>query len=219
MSLRLHRVKTVAFGFLDTLVNVRAGMKTSLLDVEGKRRGQLDLDEMARVWEQELILYYREAYEPWPINVLDALEATCEQFDIPFPLFDQDRVIDWVVRWPYYDDHYAISKVGRRFKVAIVSQLDNASLAACVPNLARQPEYVVTTDLSRAYKPDPGYFRLLRVQLRLEEPEELLIISANAQVDLEPAAEFGFQTLHVDRTGASEGENPRDLLEAVAQLA
>lgn len=221
MSLRLHRVKTVAFGFLDTLVNVRAGMKTSLLDVEGNRRGQLDLDETAQIWEQELTLYYKESYVPWPVNVLDALEATCEQVDIPFPMFPTGRVIDWVERWPHYDDAFAVSKVGHRFKVAILSQLDTSSMAACVPRLARQPEYVITTDMARAYKPDPGYFKLLRVQLRFEEPDELLIVSANAKTDLEPAAALGFQTLHVDRLGESEdgSERPHDLIEAVALLA
>ena len=99
----------------------------------------------------------------------------------------------------------------------LVAQLDKISLSGCLPGLTRQPDWLATSDLSRAYKPAAGYFRLLKSQLRIDEPEELLIISAKPQVDLEPADACGYQTLRIDRR--EEGPAPRSLTDAVALLA
>ena len=81
--------------------------------------------------------------------------------------------------------------------------------------MARVMDRLVTADLSRTYKPNPVFFKLMRVQLKLEQERELLGVSSDPATDLEPAAAQGYQTLWVDRTG--QGSEIADL-NAAAQL-
>lgn len=217
MSFVRHQVKVVGFGFLETLVPELEGLRRTLVDVLGPARVHVDLDEMALALKRDLRARFAGPYREFPIHFLEALSTVCDTFGQTCGSYDDQDVDKWVQRWPLVEDHYALARLGMRYKCALLAQLDKVSLATCLPGLARQPDYLVTSDLSRAYKPDPGYFRLLRVQLRLREPEQLLVISTDAATDLTPAAACGHQTLLIDPSGADGA--PTSLNEAVKLLA
>jgi 2-haloacid dehalogenase len=217
MSFVRHRVKTVALGFPETLADEREGLRRTLVEVLGPARVHVDPDAMAEALARDLRTRYAGSYREFPVHLLASLEAVCAAHGQSLGVYDEDDVDLFVQRWPLVEDHYALARLGQRYKLALLAQLDKASLAGCLPSLARQPDFVVTSDLSRTYKPAPGYFKLLRVQLRLSEPDELLVISAEKDTDLAPAEACGYQTLWIDPTGESGG--PTSLTEAIKLLS
>jgi 2-haloalkanoic acid dehalogenase type II len=214
--MKRRRVKKIAFGWFGTLMDHRPGMQETLTRLEGPQRGKIDLEAMAADWDAAIVARGRGKYEPWPILALHALSEVAGRYGVEIPeTLDGETVQGWVPHWPLFADQSALGRIGRRFKCAVLSQLDKATLAPCLPSLARVMDSAVTSDLSRSYKPSPQYFKLLRVQLHLRERDHLLVVSADRETDLDPAAAEGYQTLWVDRTG--EGDGVPDL-HAVAAL-
>lgn len=214
-ELNKAKIKVIALGWFGTLMDERAGLKWSLSRMIGRERGRVDLDAMASAWLEEAHSLFSGSYEPWPDLMALALTSVCQGFKVSCPVDAADEMREWVRSWPFYDDHHWIGRLGRRFRVAIITQLDRDTLGPCLPGVARTLDDWVTTDMSHCYKPARDYFRLLKVQLKLGRPESLVIVSADKETDLEPAKEFGYQTLHIDR---SESENRFTLADLVTLL-
>ena len=217
MSTQLNKakIKVVAIGWFGTLMDECAGLKWSLSKIVGSERGRVDLDKMASAWQEEAHSLLEGSYEPWPDLMALALGSVCLAHKVPCPEDAADEIRHWVRSWPFYDDHHWIGRLGRRFQVAILTQMDRETLGPCLPGVARTLDAWVTSDYSHCYKPARDYFRLLKVQLRLDRPNSLLIVSADETMDLKPAEEFGYQTLHIDR---SESETRFTLADLVTFL-
>ncbi|MBN1944120.1 MAG: hypothetical protein JW797_00535 [Bradymonadales bacterium] len=199
INLVRHRIRTVAFGWSGTLLDELSGMQETLATLVGPLRGRLDLREMAEHWYAELRGLFEERYLEWSYLACEALSTTCLHYGVPDPQATERDIQRWVQRWPLYEDHTALGRLGRRYKCALISQMDGAALATCVLSASRSFDYLISSDLARAYKPSPGFFKLMRVQLRLDEPNELLVVSANPELDLEPARAEGYQTALIVR--------------------
>jgi FMN phosphatase YigB (HAD superfamily) len=210
-------IRVIAFGWFGTLMDEVPGMQQSLTGFV-ENRGRTDLFAMAEAWQYELErLYQDEHFVPWHELAANALRRVAQGFDLPDREVDPTQIQRWAEIWPLYEDHSALGRIGRRYEVAALTQMDRTTVASCAPRLARTMDFMVTSDFSRTYKPSKRYFDLLLSHLRLDEPEQLLIISACPELDLEVPETLGFQTVYVDREGGSDG--PKDLYEAVALLA
>ena len=213
LQIKRHRVKVVAIGWFGTLVDEIEGMQETLSGLVGPLRGSLDLREMAEFWQAEMRRLMDGRYYEWPDNAKEALSIACRKYNVPDPDADDRDFQRWVQRWPMYPDHFWLGRLGRRYKCAILTQLDKTTLSNCLLSVARPIDHRITSDLAWAYKPSPRYFKPIRSQLRLHEPDELLVISAMPELDLIPAAAEGYQTAQIIRDEEEpESSNMKDLI-------
>ncbi len=189
-------IRTVAFGWETTLWDQLAGMQETLTRIAGHARGA-DLESISLAWRKAIWRRFQRRYVPWIDLARATLRHTFRAYDLRPPrIYAEDLAVE-VSRWPFFERHSALGKLGRRYRTAVLSQLDGYTLGPCLPGLARSIDCMISSDLSRSYKPHDAYFKLLGAQLGAAEPEEILVISGDEGLDLEPAAHLGFQTLRV----------------------
>lgn len=191
-------VSICAFGWFGTLMDDLAGMQACLVDVVGNQRVHIDLEGMALAWRKEIWRGMRRKYEPWQSLALTALRRTCVAHRVRWTGWQDLNLGRVVERWPLFDEASLINLLPRKTKTVVLSQLDTETLAPCLPNLACRFDWLFTSDRVHVYKPAASYFRLLMTQLPIEEPEEVVVVSADRTADLEPAAALGFQTILID---------------------
>lgn len=112
---------------------------------------------------------------------------------------------DSLADWPLFPDTVeALERLGRRWKLGVVSNVDDELFAATRERLGVEPAVVVTAEQVRTYKPDPTHFHaaLERLQLRRDQ---LLHVAQSLHHDIGPARELGIATVWVDRRGGKEG--------------
>ena len=112
-----------------------------------------------------------------------------------------DAVLDGfaasVEDWPPFPDTVAaLERLGKRFDLVVVSNVDNALFAGSAKHLGTDFKHVVTAQDVGAYKPDPRMFAAARQALG---DARILHVAQSAFHDIEPATALGLPTAWIRR--------------------
>jgi len=101
--------------------------------------------------------------------------------------------------WPAFPDSaQALAALQRRYRLAIVSNVDDDLFAASARRLGVAFDWIVTAEQVRSYKPAPAHF--LRAIERIGLPRDsLLHVAQSLYHDVAPARSLGLSTVWVNR--------------------
>ena len=107
--------------------------------------------------------------------------------------------------WPAFaDTTVALRALHGRFRLAIVSNVDDDLFARTAQRLGVAFDWVITAEQARAYKPSPENFRL--VLERIGQPRErVLHVAQSLFHDVAPARALGLATVWVNRRRGRTG--------------
>jgi 2-haloacid dehalogenase len=110
-----------------------------------------------------------------------------------------------VATWPAFaDTRPALTALESRYRLAIVSNVDDDLFAGSAGILGVQFDAVVTALQVRSYKPARPHFDEALRRLRLPR-DRVLHVAQSLYHDIAPAKELGFSCVWVDRRGAGRG--------------
>jgi 2-haloacid dehalogenase len=110
-----------------------------------------------------------------------------------------------VQRWPAFPDTAAaLKQLQTRYKLAVISNIDDDLFATSAPKLGVRFEQVVTAQQARSYKPSLTNFKLAFKRLGLS-PERILHVGQSVYHDVNPAKSLGMATVWVKRPSPRPG--------------
>jgi 2-haloacid dehalogenase len=107
---------------------------------------------------------------------------------------------------PFPDTVAGLKRLKTRYKLAIVSNVDDDLFAGTAPQLEVAFEEVITAQQARAYKPSLEMFRLALQRLGLEAAQ-VLHAGQSVYHDVIPAKSLGMTTVWVTRRGFGATKN------------
>ena len=115
-----------------------------------------------------------------------------------------ESVGDWP---PFEDAHDALTRLGKRFSLIILSNVDRTSFARSNRKLGVEFDRIITAEDVGSYKPSPRNFEVLISEVRSLDvaPEQLLHVAQSLYHDHEPAKRFGLSTVWIHRRHTVEG--------------
>jgi 2-haloacid dehalogenase len=155
------RPKMMSFDVFGTLISVRDssyGAFEGILADTGAHH--LDVKAFWEHWEQRNIAHYWEPYRSYR-NICElSLAETFAHFEAPGDCRLIDRYFEAFPRFFLYDDVVrTLDQLSRRYKMAVVSNIDD-DLLALTP-LKQNFDLVCTAQRAKGYKPDGTLFRYL----------------------------------------------------------
>ena len=136
------------------------------------------------------------------------------------PLADRQTtvLVDTIGTWPPFPDSVdALTRLKSRYKLAVISNIDDDLFAATAKLLGDPFDAVVTAQQARSYKPSANNFRLALE--RIGEPVERVLHCAQSLYhDIVPARELGFSTVWVDRRAGRHGQGATPSIPAEPNL-
>jgi 2-haloacid dehalogenase len=108
---------------------------------------------------------------------------------------------DWP---PFADSAEALAALQRRFKLAIVSNVDDDLFAASRRHLGVHFDWIVTAQQARSYKPSLNNFRVALERIGLP-PDQVLHVAQSLFHDHVPARQLGLDTVWVNRRSGKHG--------------
>ncbi len=189
---------TLSFDCYGTLIDWGAGIIRYLQPVL--------LERDAHVIDDFLLEFFAEA-EPVAqrpgVRYADVLRDVLRRLGSRLGFTPSAEVLDGFAAsagaWPPFPDTVeALRRLAERFHLAVVSNVDNAIFAST----ARQFEgvsfaHVVSAEDVGAYKPDRRMFAAARSAIG--EDKRILHVAQSVFHDIEPAAAFGLDTVHIVR--------------------
>jgi 2-haloacid dehalogenase len=206
---RLSSFDALSFDCYGTLIDWEAG----IAEVLGRwaRSRRLGLDE-----ESLLLAYSRheaaaEAEHPqdlYPAILARSMRGLGRELDAEVSEEDAQALARSVPDWPAFaDSHDALTALGERCKLIILSNVDRDSFAGSRRRLGVTFTSVLTAQDVGSYKPSPGNFEALLAEAsRLGVgPGKLLHVAQSLFHDHVPAKEAGLPTVWVNRRHGRPG--------------
>jgi 2-haloacid dehalogenase/putative hydrolase of the HAD superfamily len=107
---------------------------------------------------------------------------------------------DSVSRWqPFREANAAMDRLGKRYDVGIVSNIDDKLLGVSRRHLRTDLDLVVTAQQVRSYKPDPAHFK--ETARRIGGKKGWLHIGSGYDADVAPLLKMNVPVIWVNRRG------------------
>ena len=194
------RLKLLSFDVFGTLISVRDGSYIAFERILREAgAAHIDVKAFWEAWEERNIKAYWEPYRPYREICRDSLMATFEAFGVRGRPETISHYFDAFPRFELYPDVVdTLNRLSHRFKLAIVSNIDNDLLAATP--LRRTFDLVCTAERAKGYKPDGTLFRYLVANAGLAR-EEILHSGQSQFTDMVGAKPLGLTVAWINRRG------------------
>jgi 2-haloacid dehalogenase len=163
----------------------------------------------------------RDAYRPYAEVLALASARLAADLGRPLPPGRERALPDSLPSWrPFPDAPPALGALrDAGYRLAILSNVDRALLAASVARLGVAPDLSVTAEDCRSYKPAPDHWRRFEA-LSGAGPANTVHVAASLFHDIAPASALGYPTVFVNRRSAPAGSvSPTREVRDLATLA
>jgi 2-haloacid dehalogenase len=216
--LDFSRFEILTFDCYGTLINWEEGILSCLRTVLTAHCKHIDDATILRLYgdfeasaEQGEYRSYREV-----------LESVVRRFGEHFGFTPTDRechsLPDSLKDWkPWPDTVEALHKLLGRFRLAIISNVDDDLFATTRPKLEVEFSQVITAQQARAYKPSLKIFELALSRVGVPA-HRVLHVGQSVYHDVVPAQSLGLATVWVNRPSARSGVGAVKISQAVPDL-
>ena len=214
-------IQAITFDCYGTLIDWEAGVREYVAPILA-RSSQREVTPARWVERWEHIQFQMlTPYRPYREILARSYDATMQYFGIEAFVDAGAGLARSIVDWrPFPDSTRALRRLARRYRLAIVSNIDRDLLADSVGRLQAPFSCLVTAEDAQAYKPDPRPLAMAIERLALP-PYAILHAGFGWKYDLAPARALGMRACFVNRGNVSTEES-RDLevttMDALADL-
>jgi len=199
------RFTTISFDCYGTLIDWESGILPVLRTVLGNH-GQ-SLPDAALL---ELYGEFEAEAESGPYqSYRDVLQAVVRSFAdrLHFEASSAEirSLAESVPAWPPFPDTVsALHELQKRYKLVVISNIDDDLFAETREHLGMEFDGVITAEQARSYKPSINNFQIALRTLALS-PDRLLHAAQSVYHDVVPARSLGIATVWVNRKSARPG--------------
>jgi 2-haloacid dehalogenase len=131
---------------------------------------------------------------------------------------EKTRLAESVKEWPPFPDTVAaLQRLGTRYKLVVISNIDDDLFAGSAVKLQANFADVITAQQARSYKPSRNNFRLALQRLAVSQ-DKVLHVAQSIYHDVLPAKELGLSTVWVNRRKGKAGFGATPPAQAAADL-
>jgi 2-haloacid dehalogenase len=203
--LDFSRFEILTFDCYGTLINWEAGILSALHRILSAHGKKLDDAALLKLYGDFELLSEQGEFHPYR----EVLQSVVRRFgaELGFnPTEAEARSLpDSLATWkPWPDTVAALRELKTRFRLAILSNVDDNLFAATRPQLQVEFDDVVTAQQAKAYKPSLKLFEL--ALSRIQAPaHRVLHVGQSIYHDVIPAQSLGLATVWVNRPSARAG--------------
>jgi 2-haloacid dehalogenase len=197
--LDFSRFRVITFDCYGTLIDWESGLFSAIKPVLAAHRAELsDVALLELYSELEAGAEQGEFH-----NYRDVLQTVMQGFGqrlgfTPTPA-ETRSLPDSVAQWsPFPDIVAALSRLATRFRLAIISNVDDELFRASAQKLQVPFDAVITAQQARCYKPDLRIFKLALDRIGVPPPQ-VLHVGQSIYHDVIPAQSLGLATVWVNR--------------------
>lgn len=200
--LDFSRFQVITFDCYGTLIDWESGIFSALHPLLARHHAEVSDAELLRLYGELEAEAEASSYKSYR----EVLQAVVRGFGsrlgfTPSP-GEQEALPESIRNWlPFADTVSALRKLKKKYRLGIISNIDDDLFAATAPRLEVEFDYVVTAGQARAYKPSLKIFELAERRMTIPR-EQWLHAGQSIYHDVLPARSLGIRTVWVNRASA-----------------
>ena len=201
------RFTTISFDCYGTLIDWESGILPVLRGVLGSHGQSQSLADAAIL---ELYGEFEAEAESGPYRsyrdvLLSVVRAFADRLHFEASSAEIRSLHESVGAWPPFPDTVAaLRELQKRYKLVVISNIDDDLFAETRKLLGVEFDAVITAEQARSYKPSINNFEMALRTLALS-PDRLLHAAQSIYHDIVPARSLGISTVWVNRKSARPG--------------
>ena len=144
-------------------------------------------------------------YQSYRDVLQSVVRAFADRFHFQATSAEVHSLHESVRAWPPFPDTVpALRELQKRYKIVVISNIDDDLFAKTQKHLDVEFDGVITAEQARSYKPSLNNFQMALRTLALS-PDRLLHVAQSIYHDVAPARSLGISTVWVNRKSARPG--------------
>lgn len=207
------RFEVLTFDCYGTLINWEDGLLLCLHRILAEHGKDIDLDKNKATGDATILQLYGDfearAEQGEYRRYREILQLVVRRFGEEFGFAPTEKEVralsDSLPKWkPWSDTVSALRELQKRFRLAIISNIDDDLFAATRPQLEVKFDHVITAQQAQAYKPSLQIFELALSRIGVPA-HRVLHVAQSVYHDVVPAKSLGLATVWVNRPSARTG--------------
>ena len=197
---KLKEIKTVTADCYGTLIDWEKGLLESFRKEAARDDIKLDESEFMKRFVEVQAEIMSGSYELYAEVLRRAVVKVAGEIGWELEPSRAQFVPDSVSRWmPFREANAAMDRLGNRYDVGIVSNIDDKLLGVSRRHLRTELDIVVTAQQVRSYKPDEAHFK--ECARRLGAKKGWVHIGSGYDTDIAPLLKMKVPVIWVNRHG------------------
>jgi len=200
-----ERIEAITFDCYGTLIDWESGLVRALTPLLARHNLTMKEDAMLELYGSLEAQAEKGAWVPYREVLGRVVDGLGDWVGfVPQP-HERAWIAESLPGWmPFPDTVQALRDLKRRFRLGIISNVDDDLFAATSRHLEVEFDWVVTAQQARAYKPARAIFETALERIGLPRAS-ILHAAQSIYHDVVPAQALGLRTVHVNRRAAKEG--------------
>ncbi|MGA9642886.1 MAG: haloacid dehalogenase type II [Terriglobales bacterium] len=198
-------VTAITFDCYGTLIDWEAGILPALRTLLARHSRPLSDTTILELYGEFEADAERPPYQKYRDVLQSVVRAFADRLKFQPTPSDVRSLAESVPAWPPFPDTVAaLRRLKQRYRLAIISNIDDDLFAATRQHLGIEFDAVVTAEQAQSYKPSPRNFELALEALAIPR-DQLLHAGQSIYHDVQPARSLGISTVWVNRVSARPG--------------
>lgn len=192
------RFQVLTFDCYGTLINWEAGIFSALRPILAAHGQSIPDDAVLEIYG-ELEAQAEREYQPYTEVLQSVVRGFGDRLGFSPSKAEQQSLPASVPDWqPFPDTIAALRKLKTRYRLAVISNIDDDLFAVTAPRLGVTFDSVITAQQARCYKPGIAIFKMALAKIGVAK-ERLLHVGQSIYHDVVPAQSLGLATVWVNR--------------------
>jgi len=203
--LRFDEFEVLTFDCYGTLIDWETGLREALSPVFAAHRVNPDAGWVLELYGELETAAESGAYREYRAVLRTVLQGLGERLSFAPTPTELERFSTSVKDWPAFPDSpSALQALKKKYRLAIISNVDDELFAHSAKQLQVQFDWVITAQQAKSYKPSLRNFRLAFERIGVPH-SRILHVAQSLFHDIAPANALGLSTVWVNRRHLQEG--------------
>lgn len=218
MTFDLSAIRAISFDCYGTLIDWESGILGAVEPVFATHHVPFEPERVLEAFARHEREVEAEPYLSYAAVLGEAMQRLSREFDLELGPREATALFDSMPSWRAFEETApCLRALGRRWKLAIVSNVDDDVFEYARKQLEAPLAVVVTAQQVQSYKPRRAHFDELLRRLNLE-PSQVLHVAESRFHDVAPAGAMGFPTVWVNRRGDSSAASASGVSDAKPEI-
>ena len=204
--LDFDRFEWVSFDCYGTLVDWETGISTAVSEVLGSRGIRKSRSEILALYaDVEPMVQQSQAYLEYRRVLREVMAEMGAELGFQCTEPELGCLVETMPCWPVFPDTVdALNALKKRYKLAVISNVDDDLFAGTAEALGVEFDAVVTAQQVRSYKPDLRNFETASARMAVAK-DRWLHVAESLYHDIAPANRLGIASVWVNRSDRGGG--------------
>jgi len=201
----LDSYEVLTFDCYGTLIDWESGIIAALKQILANHNISLDEEQILELFAEFESEQEKGEYTKYRDILRAVVRKFGERLSFEPDLSEQDALPNSIRNWqPFPDTIEALKSLKKKFKLAIISNIDDDLFASTAQQLGIEFDQVITAEQAKSYKPSLNNFKLAIDKIGLP-PKKILHAASSIYHDIVPASSLGLSSVWVNRRANKNG--------------